>query len=24
MSRLGFSYRRDPEDTGLRIVEKRL
>jgi acetyltransferase len=24
MGRLGFSYRRDPEDAGLRIVEKRL
>jgi len=24
MTRLGFSYRRDPEDSGLRIVEKRL
>jgi acetyltransferase len=24
MKRMGFSYRRDPEDAGLRIVEKRL
>ena len=24
MTRLGFSYRRDPEDNALRIVEKRL